>query len=81
MPPSKYAADDIQNSMIMPFMKKAFMGGIGGRHQNWCLFSYKIVCHPLLRFAPGVEIIIWRAKFLPPLKIEYALMIKSWTHL
>ena len=31
--PSKYAPEEIKNSMFLPLIKKAFMGGIGGRHQ------------------------------------------------
>ena len=34
IPPSKYAPDEIRISIFLPLMKKAFMGGIGGKHQN-----------------------------------------------
>ena len=37
MPPSKYVPDEFQNSMFLPQMKKASMGGIGGGRQNLCL--------------------------------------------
>ena len=33
MPPSKYAFDEIANSMFLPLMKKALMRDIGGRRQ------------------------------------------------
>ena len=31
MPPSEYTPDEIQNSIFLPLMKKALMGGIWGR--------------------------------------------------
>ena len=39
-PPSKYASGEIQNSMFLPLMRKALMGGIGGRRQNLSLLGY-----------------------------------------
>ena len=50
--PSKYAPDKIQNSMFLPLMKKAQMGGIGGRRKKMYLFRYyfKIFCPPLVCF-------------------------------
>ena len=45
-----YAPDEILNSMFLPLMKKS----IGGRRQNYSLFSYnKIFCPSLLCFPQG----------------------------
>ena len=33
-PPSRYAPDEIRDSIFLPLMKKALMEGIGGRRQN-----------------------------------------------
>ena len=55
MPPSKYASDEIQNSMFLPMMKKALMGTQGADAETTqYLFSYyKIFCQPLVCYAPG----------------------------
>ena len=50
MGPSIYNPDEIWNSMFLPLMKKALMGGIGGRSQNTSLFimgysALSIVCY------------------------------------
>ena len=41
-----YAADEIRNNMFLPLIKKALTGGIGGRRQNWPLFSYDKILIP-----------------------------------
>ena len=51
--PSKYNPDEIRNCMFLLLMKKALMGGIGGRRQNLSLRSYdKLSPPPLLCAMP-----------------------------
>ena len=50
-PPSKNALDEIRNNMYLPLMKKVFMEGIGGRHQN-PVFIYNNIFCPLLSVKP-----------------------------
>ena len=78
MTPSKYAPYKIRNSMFLPLMKKALMGGIGGRRQKTKLslfilrksafFSWKFFSRP----SDVINLIMPPIIFFcpPPLKIE-----------
>ena len=47
MPRFKFALDKILNNKFLPLMKKALIGDIGGRRQNYYFFVYeKIFCPP-----------------------------------
>ena len=66
MTPSKYAPYEVRNSMFLPLMKKALMGGIGGRRQKTRLslsINYKEI---LQIFLGEVEI------FFAPFRRDYA---------
>ena len=50
----KYVPNEILNSMFLPLMKKALMGGIEGRCQKKSfLIFYKIFCPHLVYYALG----------------------------
>ena len=65
-----YAPCEIRNSMFLPPMKKALMGGIG---KNYSFFSYiKIFCPPLVCYVPGAEFFRGnRIFFLAPFSLVF----------
>ena len=74
-PPSGYAPDEIRKSMFLPLMKKALMGGRGGRLS---LSYYMIICTPFCVFPQGAEvfsrhtrlILLLMKILLPPLPLQ-----------